>query len=171
MSYAEKSKGEGKSLDSLINAAIKKIGAKKENDICRYLPVSTGGYIHHFTMRKMKTEAPEQLHALITKYITNVDKPVTVPPKQRAARGSRKRRDQFLFSKQDIERMLNMARLAGDKEMIRKLTPKKDLRTIKRELIASIRHSRVDQELWHFYVEVITSHQQAALATGVPALV
>ena len=165
----DKVKGESK-LENLINAAIKKIGGRKENDICRYLPVSTGGYIHHFTMRKMKTEAPEQLQTMISKFIVNVDKPVTVPPKQRAARGSRKRRDQFLFSKQDIERMLNMARLAGDKEMIRKLTPKKDLRTIKRELIASIRHSKVDQELWHFYVEVINSHQQAALTAGMPAL-
>lgn len=161
MSYTQEKKGESKQLDNLISAAIKKVGAKKENDICRYLPISTGGYIHHFTMRKMKTENPEQLHALITKHIINADKPSTVPPKQRAARGSRKRRDQFLFSKQDIERMLNMARLAGDKEMIRKLTPKKDLRTIKRELIASIRHGRVEQDLWTSYVESINTHSSA----------
>jgi hypothetical protein len=163
---SDKSKGDSKSLEQLIHNAIKKVNAKKENDICRYLPVSTGGYIHHFTMRKMKTEAPEQLHNLITKHIINVDKPHMVPPKQRAARGSRKRRDQFLFSKGDIERMLNMARLAGDKDMIRKLTPKKDLRTIKRELIASIRHGKVEQELWHFYVEAINHHQ--AIAAGAP---
>jgi hypothetical protein len=162
----EKAKHDSKSIEQVISAAVKKIGAKKENDICRYLPVSTGGYIHHFTMRKMKTEAPDQLHALVTKFIINVDKPATVPPKSRAARGSRKRRDQFLFSKQDIERMLNMARIAGDKEMIRKLTPKKDLRTIKRELISSIRHGRVDQELWQYYAEAIHNYQQA-LAAGV----
>lgn len=167
----EKSKGESKSLEQLINSAVKKIGAKKENDICRYLPSSTGGYIHHFTMRKMKTECPEQLCSMISKYIVNVDKPVTVPPKQRAARGSRKRRDQFFFSKHDIERMLNMARLAGDKEMVRKLTPKKDLRTVKRELIASIRHGRVEQELWHFYVEAVSSQQPAnQQSMAIPAL-
>lgn len=153
---------DSKALEQLIQSAVKKVGAKKENDICRYLPVSTGGYIHHFTMRKMKTEAPEQLQNMITKHIINAEKPQMVQPKQRAARGSRKRRDQFLFTKVDIERMLNMARLAGDKEMIRKLTPKKDLRTIKRELIASIRHGKVDQELWQFYVETINHHQQAA---------
>jgi hypothetical protein len=158
-------KNEAKALEQLITQAVKKLGAKKENDICRYLPVSTGGYIHHFTMRKMKTEAPEQLQAMISKHIIQPEKPHTVPPKQRAARGSRKRRDQFLFSKNDIERMLNMARLAGDKEMVRKLTPKKDLRTVKRELISSIRHGRVEQELWHFYVEAI-NHQQAVVAAG-----
>lgn len=150
------SKTDLKQLESLIQAAVKKLGAKKENDICRYIPSSAGGYIHHFTMRKMKTEQPEQLAQMISKFIINADKPTSVKPKQRAARGSRKRRDQFLFSKQDIERMLNMARLAGDKDMIRKLTPKKDLRSIKRELIASIRHGKVDQDLWTSYVEAIS---------------
>jgi hypothetical protein len=166
LAQQERSKTDSKTLEALINAAIKKISGRKENDICRYLPMPTGGYIHHFTMRKMKTEEPEHLQVLISKYIMNVDKPITVPPKPRAARGSRKRRDQFLFSKQDIERMLNMARLAGDKEMIRKLTPKKDLRTIKRELIASIRHGKIDQELWHFYVEAITNLNNAAAIVG-----
>lgn len=147
-----------KQLESLILSAVKKIGAKKENDICRYIPSSTGGYIHHFTMRKMKTEQPDQLAQMISKFIINPDKPSSVKPKQRAARGSRKRRDQFLFSKQDIDRMLHMARLAGDKDMIRKLTPKKDLRTVKRELISSIRHGKVDQDLWTSYVESISIH-------------
>ena len=155
-----------KQIENLIHNAVKKIGGKKENDICRYLPIHTGGYIHHFTMRKMKTEAPDQLQALISKFIINVDKPHTVPPKQRAARGSRKRRDQLLFSKQDIERLLSIARQAGDKELIRKLTPRKDLRTIKRELIASIRHGKVDQDLWQSYIEAVATQS----AFSIPAI-
>src|ERR1700722_7253031 len=142
-------KTDSRQLDTLIHAAVKKIQGKKENDICRYLPVDTGGYIHHFTMRKMKTEAPQALQTMISKYIINTDRPISVPPKQRAARGSRKRRDQVVFTKQDLERMLKMARLAGDHDMIRKLTPRKDLRTIKRELIASIKHGQVEHELWN----------------------
>lgn len=153
-----------KQLESLIHTAVKKLGAKKENDICRYIPSTAGGYIHHFTMRKMKTEQPDQLAGMISKYIINVEKPSSVKPKQRAARGSRKRRDQFLFSKVDIERMLNMARLAGDKDMIRKLTPKKDLRSIKRELIASIRHGKVDPDLWTSYVEAISLFNNVSAA-------
>lgn len=159
-------KTDTKQLENLIQAAVKKLGAKKENDICRYIPSSVGGYIHHFTMRKMKTEQPEQLSQMISKFIINVDKPSSVKPKPRAARGSRKRRDQFLFSKHDIERMLHMARSAGDKEMIRKLTPKKDLRSIKRELIASIRHGKVDQDLWISYVETISIQNSLAAAPG-----
>jgi hypothetical protein len=114
----------------------------------------------------MKTEEPEQLHTLISKYILSTERPTTVPPKQRAARGSRKRRDQFLFSKNDIERMLHMARLAGDKDMIRKLTPRKDLRTIKRELISCIRHGKVDHDMWNSYVESINNANPLAIPSG-----
>ena len=144
-----------KELESLISKAVKKINGQKENDICRYLPVSTGGYIHHFTMRKMKHEDPVLLSSMISKFILNADKPLTVPPKQRAPRGTRKRRDQLMFSKQDIERMLSMARMANDKEMIRKLTPRRDLKTLKRELISSIRRSEIDLGLWESYVDTI----------------
>lgn len=169
MCAQEKSKTDQKSLDNLIHTAAKKVGAKKENDICRYIPIPTGGYIHHFTMRKMRTEAPEQLYTMITKYIINSDKPVSVPPKQRAARGSRKRRDQFVFTKQDLDQLLQLARLSNNKEMVRKLTPRKDLRTVKRELIASIRHTRVDQDLWQSYSEAVNLMQQATAPAGMPA--
>lgn len=151
-------------LENVIAAAVKKIGAKKENDICRYLPMSSGGYMHHFTMRKMKGENPKHLLAQVQKYIVQADRPTMVAPKQRAARGSRKRRDQFIFSRQDLDRMLNMARMAGDKDMVRKLTPKRDLRTVKRDLISSIRHGRVEPDLWNAYVEAITFFNNLAVS-------
>lgn len=110
-------------------------------------------------MRKMKTEAPEQLQQLISKYIVNADKPVTVPPKATRYLDP-EAAIQLLFSKQDLELMLSMARAAGNKEIIRKLTPRKDLRSVK-ELISSIRHGKVEQELWHCYVEAIGTQQQA----------
>lgn len=155
-------------LQHLIDKAVKKIGGQKENDICRFLPSTVGGYIHHFTMRKMKTESPQELIGLIEKHIVNSDKPKSVAPKPRAARGSRKMRGNFLFSKHDMERLLNMARLAGDRELVRKLTPKEDLRTVKRKLISSIRHGRIEPELWEGYVEAQTNinHPTAANAAS-----
>lgn len=160
---------EVKELEQAITLAMKKVGARKENDICHYIPSSGGGYIHHFTMRKMKGENPKQLLQMIQKFILNTDRPISVQPKQRAARGSRKRRDQLIFTKQDIERMLNMARLAGDKDMVRKLTPKRDLRTIKRDLISSIRHGRVEPELWNSYVEAITFFNNLSVSQAASA--
>ena len=144
-------------IEEIISKAIKKVGVKKENDLCRFLPMSSGGYMHHFTLKKMKTRQPHELSSMIEKFIINTEKPHTVPPKQRAARGSRKRRDQYTFTKNQLERMLNIARLAGDKEMISVLSPKKSLATCKRELIISIRHNKVDQELWNAYSEAINN--------------
>ena len=140
-------------IEDIITKAIKKVNGRKENDLCKFLPMTTGGYMHHFTLRKMKNRQPNELGSLIEKFIINSDRPSAVAPKQRAARGSRKRRDQFTFSRTQLERMLNIARLAGDKEMVSILAPKKSLATCKRELIASIRHSRVEPELWSAYVE------------------
>ncbi len=156
-----------KEIEEVINKAIKKVNGRKENDLCKYLPMTSGGYMHHFTLRKMKNRQPQELGSLIEKFINNSDKPHAVAPKQRAARGSRKRRDQITFTRMQLERMLNIARLAGDKEMVSVLAPKKSLATCKRELIASIRHGRVEPELWNGYIESLNAHQQQiALLSG-----
>lgn len=148
-----------KEIEEVIARAIKKVGAKRENDICRYIPMNSGGYMHHFTLKKMKSKQPQELGAMIEKFIINADRPGMVAPKQRAARGSRKRRDQITFTRNQLERMLAIARLAGDKEMVSVLSPKRSIATCKRELIASIRHNKVDQDLWNAYVESINALQ------------
>jgi hypothetical protein len=153
-------KEETKSLrevEDIIAKAIKKVGGRKENDLCKYIPMSSGGYMHHFTLKKMKNKQPSELGTMIEKFIIQSDKPSSITPKQRAPRGSRKKRDQMIFSRLQLERMLSIARLAGDKEMVSMLSPKKSLAGAKRELIASIRHGKVEQELWNAYVEAASS--------------
>jgi len=157
MSLPEKNKKMIKDLEEVIAKAIKKVGVKKENDLCKYLPVTTGGYMHHFTLKKMKYKNPNELAEIISEYIIESDKPIAVPPKSRAPRGSRKRRDQLIFTKMQLERMLNIARLAGDQEIISVLSPKKSLAGYKRELIQMLRQEKVDQELWNGYVEAINA--------------
>ncbi len=144
-----------KELEDVIVRAIKKVGGAKENDLCKYIPVDSGGYMHHFTLRKMKSENPKGLSVMIDEFIMTVTEPVTVTPKQRAARGSRKRKDQVSFTKQDLERLLHMARCAGDRELITKLTPKKSLASIKREIISVVRQGKINQDLWNYYVEIV----------------
>ncbi|MBI5346215.1 MAG: hypothetical protein HZB76_03635 [Chlamydiae bacterium] len=148
-----------KEIEEVITRAIKKVGARKENDLCKYIPMNQGGYMHHFTLRKMKKKQPQELSVLIERYIINADRPLVVTPKKRAPRGSRKRKDQVIFSKNQLERMLNIARLAGDKEIISILSPKKSLAGAKRELIQSIRHNKIEQELWNNYVESANANQ------------
>lgn len=151
-----------KEVEDIITKAIKKVNGRKENDLCKYLPMTSGGYMHHFTLKKMKTKQPSELGTLIEKFIINTDRPGAVAPKQRAARGSRKRRDQLTFTRAQLERMLNIARVAGDKEMVSVLSPKKSLASCKRELIASIRHGKVEPELWNAYAEVIQAQAMIA---------
>lgn len=153
-------------LEGVIAKAIKKVRGRKENDLCKYIPVNSGGYMHHFTLRKMKYKNPNELSSMIEKFIIKADRPLVVPPKQRAARGSRKKKDQLAFSKLQLERLLNMARLSGDKEMI---SPKKSLAQCKRELIQTVRHGIVDHELWNAYVEAVNA-QQAMIAAGAEAM-
>ncbi|MBI3211219.1 MAG: hypothetical protein HYZ47_00835 [Simkania negevensis] len=152
-------------LEGVIEKAIKKVRGSKENDLCKYIPMTSGGYMHHFTLKKMKVKEPGELSSLIEKFILSPDRPLVVPPKQRAARGSRKKKDHLTFTKLQLEKLLNIARLAGDKEMITVLSPKKSLATCKRELIQSIRHGVVEQELWNSYVEAVNA-QQAMIAAG-----
>ncbi len=161
MTVAQKEEQSTKNMnvDDVITKAIRKLGAKKENELCKYLPMKSGGYMHHFTLRKMKTKQPQDLASLIERYIVNSDKPTSVAPKQRAARGSRKRRDHMNFTRNQLERMLNIARLAGDKEIITILSPRKSLATCKRELIQAIRQNRLEQELWNGYIEAINAQQ------------
>jgi hypothetical protein len=152
-----------KEIEDVIARAIKKVGARKENELCKYLPMKSGGYMHHFTLRKMKLKQPQELAGIIEKFVINSDKPIAVPPKQRAPRGSRKKKDHMSFTRNQLERMLSIARLAGDKEIITILSPRKSLASAKRELIQAIRHNKVDVELWHAYTDAVnaqTAHNQ-----------
>jgi len=146
-------------LENLITGAIKKVGGTKENDLCRYLPMVNGGYMHHFTLRKMKHQLPSRLGEMIKEFIIAPEKPVTVKPKQRAARGSRKKKGHVTLNDSDMERLLTLAREAGDKEMLKKLLPHKDLKVVKRELIRAIKENRVDQNLWLRFSEALSERQ------------
>lgn len=144
-----------KELDSIISKAINKVGATSESDLCRYLPMKEGGYMHHFTLKRMKNKERAELASSINKNIISCDKPQKVAPKKRSPRGSRQRRESLALSRSDLEHVLRLARTHGDLSLVRKLAPKRDFATVKRELISSIRHNRIEAELWNSYCEAI----------------
>lgn len=140
-------------LDKLIEKALKKVHANSENDLCKYLPGTSGGYIHHFTMRKLKNNEPDQLSKMLRTFIIEREMPEVLPPKSRAPRGSRKRREPISITRTDIEKVLELARQVGDNDLLARFSPKRSLPTLKKELIRSIRSNRVETELWHAYAE------------------
>ncbi len=141
-------------LENLIENAIKKVGARNETELCKYLPMPDG-YMHHFTLRKMKHKHPEELTKMINTFIIETQNPQAVPPKQRAPRGSKKRKDHIVLTKTELDDILALARNSGLKDIVSKLVPKRELRTIKRELSSAIRNNIVDQELWNAYCESV----------------
>ncbi|AUS59887.1 Uncharacterised protein [Chlamydia abortus] len=145
-------------VEKLILKAIRKVCGDKENDLCRYLPGPSGGYMHHFTLKKMKSAAPEQFLKMLKTFILESDSPRAINPKPRAPRGSKKRRDFINFTKTDIERVLELARQVGDKDLLARFSPKKPLPSLKRELIRSIRNGIVSVELWNAYVEAVRTN-------------
>lgn len=152
-------------LENAIQEALKKIGSSRKTDICHYIPADPrqdggiAGYKHHFTFSKEETEEPEKLKKEIEKFILQQKQPHKINPKPRI-RTPRRRKDQLLFSKHDIDRLLQMARMAGDKEMVRKLTTQnKDLKEVKKELISSIRRGQLEPDLWNTFVELVTTQQ------------
>lgn len=144
-------------LEKLIDQAIHKVQGDKENDLCKYLPGPEGGYMHHFTLRKLKHADPEQLFSLLKKFIVDSDRPKVLDPKPRAPRGSRNRRDFINFTRTDIEKVLELAQKVGDKDLMARFSPKRSLPSLKRELIRSIRDNKVSPELWVAYSEAITT--------------
>lgn len=153
-------------VDQLIDQAIKRVGAKKENELCRYLPGPNGGYIHHFTLKKMKTESPDKLVSLVKEHILSPQAPKKLPHKPRAPRGSRKRLELLNFSRQDMDRLLQVVLKEGDTELLKKLTPKPTLKSLKRQLIQSIKLERAEEELWKAYAEQVrATHGSHAVAS------
>ncbi|MCP5470078.1 MAG: hypothetical protein H7A36_06205 [Chlamydiales bacterium] len=148
-------------LEKLIEKAIKKVAGTKENDLCKYIPGPTGGYMHHFTLRKIKNSDPDQLYGLISDNIVDTEIPKALDPKPRAPRGSRKRRDFISFTRTDIEKVLDLARRTGDEDLLARFSPKRSLPALKRELIRSIRNNQIAPELWNAYVESISTLQNA----------
>lgn len=146
----------GDELKKVIEKAIGKVRGTKENDLCKFLPGDAGGYMHHFTLRKLKKTNPEQLSSLLQEFIIDAPQPKTLNPKQRAPRGSRKKKDLITFNRTDIERVLDLARRAGYSDLVAKFSPKRSVSSLKRELIRSIREGKVNNDLWNAYVESTT---------------
>ena len=155
-------------IREILALAAEKIQATKENDVCRYLSRDADnldeGYFHHFSVQKMVRENPKKLASLLHKYILSPKNPKEVPPRQRAARGSKKASG-IPFTKSDISRMVQILRTEGQHDLIRKLIPV-DLKGVKRQLMQSIKNGEVQQALWDAYCELIQALERNPVSPG-----
>lgn len=144
-------------IEKTIEEALNKVQKKQEKELCRYLPGKTGGYLHHFSMRKLKKNNPDELRALINEFILHPPQPRSLDPKPRARRGLR---NKLALDQTDIQAILKLALKTGDEHLLSKLKSKQSLAHLKRDLIRSIKANRVDEALWHSYAETVELQQK-----------
>lgn len=140
--------------DDLILKALKKVGGIKEKDLCRYLPSKKGGYMHHFTLKKIKTRNPKEIHSLIQEFILSPQSPCLIDPKPRV-----RRKKALSLNQLDLKLILKLAQKTGDKYLLAKLGAKLPISSIKKELVKSIKEHRVEADLWNSYKHVMDSQK------------
>lgn len=140
--------------EQAVGKALTKIGSKQEKDICKYLPAEAGGYMHHFTMKKLRKTNPEEFQNLLEEFILYPSAPKTIEPKPRARRNK-----PLSINQSDLKLILKLARDTGDKHLLTKLGTKLSLGQLKRELIKSIKDDKIEEELWSSYVQAIETFQ------------
>ena len=164
-------------LEATIQKAMEKVSAKKENELCLFIPYS-GNRLHHFTFRQLKKSEPQKLVSLLQEHIMSKD-PVAIklnykPRKRKAAPiadtpppidTKDNKTPQNTPETNPLSRLENLLesfiQTVNLQTSASKNTPPKPqntndryLRTIQSQLIKAIRQKRVDHELWDAYVEL-----------------
>lgn len=141
--------------NTLITEALKKIQGKSEKDLCKFLPAETEGYMHHFTLKKLKNKNPEAFRSLIQEFIMAPSTPQPIDPKPRLRKNKA-----LSINSLDLRLILKLAHTTGDKYLLSKIGSKLSYTTLKRELINSIKENRVDGELWQSFAHAAANLQK-----------
>ncbi|NGX62197.1 MAG: hypothetical protein K940chlam9_01691 [Chlamydiae bacterium] len=99
-------------LKETVEQAMEKIGASKESELCRYLPSSEGGYIHHFTYNKLKKTSPIECVDLLEEFILKNKNPKQLDPRPRARRKTKQ--PELNLPSDMFNQVLKLAKEAND---------------------------------------------------------
>lgn len=144
-------------LNDAIEKSLKKIEANQEKEICRFIPGPRGGYIHHFTFKKLKEKDPLKCLSMLEEFILGPLKPRELDPTPRAPRGLNRNNNQIKLPNEMVSRIIQIARETGDDSLLSKLLAARPLNQIKRDLIRAIRANKANQELWEAYKEAVVT--------------
>lgn len=114
------------SLEYLIQKAILKVNGKNEASLCRFIPFKSGGYIHYFTLRKMKQQNPEKLYDLIQTHIIQPVNPQEIAVKSLELSPTYREKRLFTITETEMDRIITLAKQALDFELLKILQIKKD---------------------------------------------
>lgn len=114
------------SLEYLIQKAILKVNGKNEAGLCRFIPFKSGGYIHYFTLRKMKQQNPEKLYDLIQTHIIQPINPQEVAVKSLELSPTYREKRLFTITETEMDRIIALAKQALDFEFLKIMQLKQD---------------------------------------------
>lgn len=143
-------------LEPLLKKAMEKIGVDRENGLCPYLPATDDeGRLHHFTLKKMKENAPNALADLITENILDKEAPKAIPSKPRL-RITKGKAVKLSLKQEQISELLAALKGSNNIELIKELSAHRSLKSIQREMIQMVKEKKVDASLWETYTQLVT---------------
>jgi len=155
--YTENQKQSIEELDPCIHRAMSKVNARKETDLCRFIPTAKG-HLHHFAFAKLKKAQPAELQKLISEHILEKENPVQVSSKPLAALAV-KRTVEIQFKRSQINRLVDLLKNSGDEELISMLSPHQTLGQVQKAMLEMIKARKVDQGLWTTYMKLVEEDQ------------
>ena len=109
---------ENSALENLIQKAITKINGENEKSLCRFIPMQSGGYMHHFTLKKMKQKNPEILSDLIQTHIIQIASPKEIEAKPQNQLPPYRKNRLFTITEIEMDRIVSLARQTQDVELL-----------------------------------------------------
>jgi hypothetical protein len=109
---------ENSALENLIQKAIVKINGENEKSLCHFIPVKSGGYMHHFTLKKMKQKSPEILYDLIQTHIIQTASPKEIEAKPPNQIPTYRKNRLFIITEIEMDRIVTLARQTQDIELL-----------------------------------------------------
>ena len=143
-------------LEECIAKAISKVNARKESELCHYLP-DQEGRIHHWAFARLKKTSPQELQTLIETHILDKE-PVRIRPKMQTS-SLGKKVPEIKFKQSQLSRLLEILKKEGEEELIAIVSPHLSMKQIQMHLIESIRAKKIDQELWETYMRLVTEEK------------
>lgn len=155
------------SLDEIresIARAMSRVGAKKEADLCQYIP-SSKGRLHHFVFGKLKKTQPKELLRLLKEHILEKEIPEQIPSSPRPFLKVKRTVD-IKLKRSQINQLLSVLKNSGMQQgfgdLITILSPYQSLKQVQRLVIDMIKRKGVDENLWVTYKKLVEEEKAAA---------
>lgn len=149
-------------LQDVITTAMSRIHAKKETDLCPYLPHKNGGHLHHLGFGRLKRSRPGDLLKMIQQHILDKETPEKVESQTTKRQRKSKQFYEVKLGKTFLNQIVDVLRTTGNEHLIPKIDHRKSLPKVQKLLIGVIKSKKIDHDLWDSYVRLVQEEKATA---------